>query len=80
VESKVYSEQYISRLVRSILRFIAQCHAKVGGGGGGAGLGGWDAGGDRKGPMGTGGGWEGGAVSLGGLRRAMRRCVGGGGG
>lgn len=31
VESKVYSEQYISRLVRSILRFIAQCHAKVGG-------------------------------------------------
>eukprot|EP00878_Enallax_costatus_P016451 GHUV01017256.1.p1 GENE.GHUV01017256.1~~GHUV01017256.1.p1 ORF type:complete len:245 (+),score=43.19 GHUV01017256.1:347-1081(+) len=30
VESGVYSEKYISRLVRSILRFIAQCHAKVG--------------------------------------------------
>ena len=29
VESKVYSEKYISQLVRSILRFIAQCHAKV---------------------------------------------------
>lgn len=29
VESGVYSEKYISRLVRSILRFIAQCHAKV---------------------------------------------------
>jgi len=28
VESKVYSEKYISQLVRSILRFIAQCHAK----------------------------------------------------
>eukprot|EP00878_Enallax_costatus_P014411 GHUV01015071.1.p1 GENE.GHUV01015071.1~~GHUV01015071.1.p1 ORF type:complete len:625 (+),score=149.12 GHUV01015071.1:250-1875(+) len=28
VESGVYSEKYISRLVRSILRFIAQCHAK----------------------------------------------------
>lgn len=29
VESGLYSEAYISRLVRSILRFIAQCHAKV---------------------------------------------------
>lgn len=28
VESHVYSEQYIATLVRSILRFIAQCHAK----------------------------------------------------
>jgi calcium-dependent protein kinase len=32
VESGRYSERYISFLVRSILRFIAQCHAKVGGG------------------------------------------------
>jgi calcium-dependent protein kinase len=30
VESGRYSERYISFLVRSILRFIAQCHAKVG--------------------------------------------------
>eukprot|EP00879_Flechtneria_rotunda_P022176 GHRR01023399.1.p1 GENE.GHRR01023399.1~~GHRR01023399.1.p1 ORF type:complete len:224 (+),score=71.64 GHRR01023399.1:320-991(+) len=30
VETGVYSEAYISRLVRSILRFVAQCHAKVG--------------------------------------------------
>lgn len=29
VESGRYSERYISFLVRSILRFIAQCHAKV---------------------------------------------------
>jgi serine/threonine protein kinase len=29
IESGLYSEAYISRLVRSILRFIAQCHAKV---------------------------------------------------
>jgi hypothetical protein len=28
VESRAYSEAYISGLVRSILRFIAQCHAK----------------------------------------------------
>eukprot|EP00879_Flechtneria_rotunda_P019176 GHRR01020134.1.p1 GENE.GHRR01020134.1~~GHRR01020134.1.p1 ORF type:complete len:506 (+),score=170.64 GHRR01020134.1:924-2441(+) len=28
VETGVYSEAYISRLVRSILRFVAQCHAK----------------------------------------------------
>ena len=29
VESRAYSERYIAGLVRSILRFIAQCHAKV---------------------------------------------------
>jgi len=29
IESGVYSEKYISVVVRSILRFIAQCHAKV---------------------------------------------------
>jgi hypothetical protein len=28
VESRAYSERYIAGLVRSILRFIAQCHAK----------------------------------------------------
>eukprot|EP00877_Chromochloris_zofingiensis_P003189 jgi/Chrzof1/12871/Cz07g10120.t1 len=28
IESRVYSEKYIAKLVRSILRFIAQCHAK----------------------------------------------------
>ena len=28
VESRAYSERYIAVLVRSILRFIAQCHAK----------------------------------------------------
>jgi calcium-dependent protein kinase len=28
VESHVYNERWIARLVRSILRFIAQCHAK----------------------------------------------------
>jgi serine/threonine protein kinase len=28
VESRAYSEAYIAGLVRSILRFIAQCHAK----------------------------------------------------
>jgi len=32
VESRVYSERYIARLVRSVLRFVAQCHAKVCGG------------------------------------------------
>lgn len=30
IESGLYSEAYISKVVRSILRFIAQCHAKVG--------------------------------------------------
>ena len=29
IESGLYSEAYISKVVRSILRFIAQCHAKV---------------------------------------------------
>ncbi len=28
LESQKYSEKYIVRLVRSILRFISQCHAK----------------------------------------------------
>jgi len=28
VESRAYSERYIAVLVQSILRFIAQCHAK----------------------------------------------------
>lgn len=28
VESRAYSERYIARLVRDVLRFIAQCHAK----------------------------------------------------
>jgi hypothetical protein len=28
VEARAYSERYIATLVRSILRFIAQCHAK----------------------------------------------------
>eukprot|EP00195_Chlamydomonas_chlamydogama_P002656 CAMPEP_0202921416 /NCGR_PEP_ID=MMETSP1392-20130828/77385_1 /ASSEMBLY_ACC=CAM_ASM_000868 /TAXON_ID=225041 /ORGANISM="Chlamydomonas chlamydogama, Strain SAG 11-48b" /LENGTH=597 /DNA_ID=CAMNT_0049614987 /DNA_START=209 /DNA_END=2002 /DNA_ORIENTATION=+ len=28
IESQQYSEKYIARLVRSILRFISQCHAK----------------------------------------------------
>lgn len=38
IESGVYSEAYISKVVRSILRFIAQCHAKVGVG---VGVGAW---------------------------------------
>lgn len=28
VESRAYSERYIARLIRDVLRFIAQCHAK----------------------------------------------------
>lgn len=28
IESHKYSEAYIARLLRSILRFISQCHAK----------------------------------------------------
>lgn len=28
IESKVYSERYTAFLVRSVLRFVAQCHAK----------------------------------------------------
>lgn len=29
IEAGKYSEKYIARLTRSILRFVSQCHAKV---------------------------------------------------
>jgi hypothetical protein len=52
VQSRAYSEAYIAGLVRSILRFIAQCHAKgivyrdvkPGGGGAEGGARGWGSG------------------------------------